>query len=123
MVAGVAAMRKMTREEYARLDQLGDMLREGLAEALDGARVRGQVTGMGSLFTVHLHDRPIHDYRTSLATPEEAARAAAIYRALHASAVVTAPSLAGCLSTPMTETEIGTIVETFQQALEVTSDG
>ncbi|HEX5166728.1 MAG TPA: aspartate aminotransferase family protein, partial [Thermomicrobiales bacterium] len=49
MVAGLVAMQKLTREEFARLDQLGAMLREGLAEAMDGARVKGQVTGMGSL--------------------------------------------------------------------------
>jgi glutamate-1-semialdehyde 2,1-aminomutase len=122
MVAGVAAMQKMTPQEYERLDRLGELLREGLAESLDGARVRGQVTGMGSLFTVHLHDRPIHDYRSSLATAEEAARTSAIYRAMHAAGVVTAPYLAGCLSTPMTETEIGTIVATFQRALGETSE-
>jgi glutamate-1-semialdehyde 2,1-aminomutase len=118
MVAGLAAMKKMTPAEFERLDQLGAALREGLAEAMDGARVQGQVTGMGSLFTVHLHNRPIRDYRDSLATPEEQARTAAIYRGLMRRGIVTAPYIAGCLSTPMGEPEINAFIEAFSEALQ-----
>lgn len=118
MVAGLAAMKKMTPAEYERLDGLGNALREGLAEAMDGARVAGQVIGMGSLFTVHLHNRPIRDYRDSLATPDEAARVASIYRGLMRRGIVTAPYIAGCLSTPMGEAEIGAFIEAFAEALD-----
>jgi glutamate-1-semialdehyde 2,1-aminomutase len=117
MVAGLAAMRKMTPAEYERLDRLGAILREGLAEAMDGARIPGQVTGMGSLFTIHLHDRPIHDYRTSLATKEEQEHVNRIYRALHANGIITSPGLMGCLSTPMDEPEVGAFIEAFSGAL------
>jgi glutamate-1-semialdehyde 2,1-aminomutase len=118
MVAGLAAMRKMTPSEYQRLDQLGAALREGLAEAMDGARVPGQVTGMGSLFTVHLHQRPIRDYRDSLATRDEQARVHDIYRSLMRRGIVTAPYIAGCLSTPMGETEINAFIGAFSEALQ-----
>ncbi|HUG14066.1 MAG TPA: aspartate aminotransferase family protein [Thermomicrobiales bacterium] len=118
MVAGLAAMRKMTPGEFERLDRLGASLREGLAEAMDGARLPGQVTGMGSLFTIHLHNRPISDYRDSLGTRDEQARTAAIYRGLMRRGIVTAPGLAGCLSTPMGDAEINAFIEAFAEALD-----
>jgi glutamate-1-semialdehyde 2,1-aminomutase len=117
MVAGLVAMQKLTREEFARLDQLGAMLREGLAEAMDGARVNGQVTGMGSLAQIHLHDRPLSDYRSSLATPEEAERGKAVFRGLLARGIFAAPSLTACLSTPMGQPEINAFVDAFAASL------
>ena len=121
MVAGQAAMRKLTPEEFGRLDTLGAALREGLAEAMDGARVLGQVTGVGSLFHVHLHQRPLHDYRSSVALPAEHARREALYRALLAHGVMTAPTLFGALSTPMGEPEINALVDAFASALRETA--
>jgi glutamate-1-semialdehyde 2,1-aminomutase len=117
MVAGYAAMQKMTPEEYSRLDRLGTMLREGIAEAMDGARIPGQVTGAGSLFTIHLHDRPIREYRDSVPTPEEHARVAALHQGLMARGIITAPALMGCLSTPMGEAEVGAFLEAFSGVL------
>ncbi len=118
MVAGVAAMEKMTPEAFARLDTLGDRLREGLSEAMDGARVPGQVTGAGSLFNLHFHDRPLSDYRSAVTTtPEEKARAAAAYRGLLAHGVFLSPTLMGCLSTPMGEAEVDACVDAFAAAL------
>ena len=96
MVAGLVAMQKLTHQEFERLDRLGAMLREGLAEAMDGARVRGQVTGMGSLTQIHLHDRPLSDYRSSTPTAEEAHRGNTLPRPagarhLHRSDAVSVP--------------------------------
>ena len=117
MVAGLVAMRKLTHEQFERFDRLGAMLREGLSEAMDGARVRGQVTGMGSLAQIHLHDRPLSDYRSSLPTAEEAERARTIFRGLLARGIFTAPTLTGCLSTPMDEPEINAFVDAFSASL------
>jgi glutamate-1-semialdehyde 2,1-aminomutase len=117
MVAGLVAMQKLTREEFARLDQLGAMLREGLAEAMDGARVRGQVTGMGSLAQIHLHDRPLSDYRSSLATTDEAELGKAVFRGLLSRGIFAAPTLTACLSTPMGEGEVGAFVDAFAASL------
>ena len=121
MVAGLAAMRKMTPEAFDRLAMLGAMLREGLAEAMDGARVQGQVTGMGSLFHVHLHDRPIRDYRGSVVTPDERTRAATIHAGLMERGIITAPALMGCLSTPMGEAEVGACIAAFAESLTIAS--
>jgi len=116
MVAGLAAMQKMTAAEYERLAALGAQLREALAEAMDGARIHGQVTGGGSLFQIHLHDRPIRDYRGSVPTPDERERGARLHRGLMAHGIITAPSLMGCLSTPMGEAEVNAFVDAFVAA-------
>jgi glutamate-1-semialdehyde 2,1-aminomutase len=121
MVAGEVAMGKLTREEFARLDSLGALLREGLAAAFEDARVPGQVTGMGSLFHVHLHRRPLRDYRSSLEREGEAARREALYGALLARGILIAPTLLGCLSTPMGEAEIAAMVDAFSGALGETA--
>ena len=122
MVAGLAAMQKMTPAEFERLERLGGLLREGIAEALDGARVRGQVTGRGSLFYIHLHDRPLKDYRTTNPTPAEAQRTAKLHRALMAHGVIVAPMLMGCLSTPMDEPEVNAFVDAVAASLRETAD-
>jgi glutamate-1-semialdehyde 2,1-aminomutase len=117
MVAGRVAMEKLTRDEFARLDRLGESLREALAEVMDGERVPGQITGAGSLFNIHLHDRPLRDYRSTVETPAERARRGALHRALVSHGVVVSPTLFGCLSTPMGEGEVNTFVEAFRSAL------
>ena len=124
MAAGLAAMEKMTPAEYDRLATLGAHLREALAEALDGARIPGQVTGAGSLFQIHLHDRPIRDYRGSVPAGEERTRVATLHRGLMAHGIITAPSLMGCLSTPMGTMEIDAFVNAFTEAaLDVQGGG
>lgn len=117
MAAGRVAMEKLPREEFARLDRLGEQLRESLAEVMDGERVAGQVTGAGSLFNIHLHDRPLRDYRSAVESSAERARRGALHRALVSNGVVMSPTLFGCISTPMGEAEVHTFVDAFGRAL------
>lgn len=117
MTAGLVAMQKLTPDEFARLDRLGERLRESLAEVMDGERVPGQITGAGSLFNIHLHDRPLRDYRSSVEMAEERARRGALHRGLVGRGVVLSPTLFGCLSTPMGEAEVDTFAAAFQGAL------
>jgi glutamate-1-semialdehyde 2,1-aminomutase len=117
MVAGYAAMRKMSREEFARLGALGAYVREGLAETLDGARVPGQVTGEGSLFAVHLHDRELEDFRSFWGTQADRARQKTLHDTLYAHGAIVAPALTGCLSTPMNEADANQLIDAFAASL------
>lgn len=117
MVAGVTSMRKLTEQESARMEALGAYIREGLAEALDGARIPGQVTGAGSLFGVHLHDRQLTDYKSWEGSPEDAARRKTVFERMLDGGVLLAPSLTGCLSTPMGEDEANQLIDAFAAAL------
>ncbi|MFW6074682.1 MAG: aspartate aminotransferase family protein [Chloroflexota bacterium] len=117
MVAGYTSMSMLTEEESARMDALGAYIREGIAEALDGARIPGQVTGAGSLFGIHLHDRPLTDYRSWEGSSEQGRRRTALFEALVDRGVVLAPALTGCLSTPMTEDDANTLIDAMSVAL------
>jgi len=122
MVAGKVSMEKFSEEEAARLDALGAYVREGLAEALDGARVPGQVTGAGSLFGVHLNDRPLTGYQSWEGPPEEGVLRQRLADAVFSHGAVLSPALTGCLSTPMTETEANTLIDAFSAALREVTD-
>src|SRR2546421_1908127 len=56
MAAGLAAMALLTRQAYARFDELGAKVRSSLEACLKRAGVPGAVTGMGSLFRLHPTD-------------------------------------------------------------------
>ena len=117
MAAGLAAMRLLTHEAYARLDELGAKLRASLEACFKRAGVHGSVTGMGSLFRVHPTDRELMDYRSTLTTPEEAERLHRLVRRLMEHGVLISVTGLGCLSTPMGDAELESLVETFAAVL------
>jgi glutamate-1-semialdehyde 2,1-aminomutase len=51
--AGLATLRYLTPERYARLDELGDRLRTQLSDAIGRVGVDARVEGIASLFQVH----------------------------------------------------------------------
>src|SRR3546814_6497764 len=65
MTAGLATMVLLTPEAHANMDALGDRLRAGVRAVFERRNFPGQVTGMGTLFKIHMHNRPISDYRRS----------------------------------------------------------
>ncbi len=71
MVAGLACLSQLDESSFARLDDLGTRLHRGLAVAFEEAGVSWQVTGTGSLFRIHPHDRPVRGYREAHLTPAE----------------------------------------------------
>jgi glutamate-1-semialdehyde 2,1-aminomutase len=117
MAAGLAAMRLLTKEAYGRLDELGAKLRASLDACFKRAGVRGSVTGMGSLFRVHPTDRELIDYRSTRTTPEEAERLRRLVRRLLEHGVLISVTGLGCLSTPMADAELESLIETFAAVL------
>ena len=122
MVAGAVSMAKFSQDEAARLDALGSYIREGLAEAMDGARIPGQITGAGSLFGIHLHDRPLSGYQSWEGTPDDGAMRSQVAASVFSNGAVLSPALTGCLSTPMTEDDANTLLDAFSAALESVAD-
>lgn len=118
MGAGLATMRKMTPEAYDRLNEHGSYLRQGLADALHRAGVPGQITGAGSLFGICFGDEPVSDFRGWSGTERERAWRGAVYAALLARGALVAPHLVGCLSTPMTRSDLDGLVDGVDHALQ-----
>ncbi|HLS68869.1 MAG TPA: aspartate aminotransferase family protein [Kiloniellales bacterium] len=77
MAAGVAALEKvLTPERVKELNARGDALRERLNEIAARREVPVQVTGLGSIMCIHLHDQPITSPDVAKATD---ARARALF--------------------------------------------
>jgi glutamate-1-semialdehyde 2,1-aminomutase len=118
MAAGLATMQLLDEAAHVRLNALAAELRKGIEARFHRAGFPGSVTGLGSLFRIHPHQRELTDYRSSVLSSDETRRLDALYRGLLDHGVVIAPSGLGCLSTVMTEAE----VDYFLEALDVAID-
>jgi glutamate-1-semialdehyde 2,1-aminomutase len=117
MAAGAAAMKLLTPERFRHIDRLGERARRALADALQTARVPGQVTGMGSLFRLHLTAASLSDYRSTYQTPAEKKKLAALVDYLLDNGILIAPSGMGNVSTAMTEADVDRLAETVLAGL------
>ncbi|MBL4720026.1 MAG: aminotransferase class III-fold pyridoxal phosphate-dependent enzyme, partial [Alphaproteobacteria bacterium] len=118
MVAGHAAMAMMTQDEFDRMDALGQRIRDGVTRAFADTGTDGQVTGMGSLFRIHMSSAPLADYRAAQANATTTAPAlSALIRYLQDNGVLIASTGMGALSTPMNEAEIDLFLDIFQSSL------
>ena len=115
MAAGLAAMDELTPERIAAINELGDSLRQGLSDVVAEQRLRGQVTGIGSLVGVHLTTRPVRNAADAASMPAELR--SMLHLALINRGVFS--SRAGMLntSTVMTQADVTAAVEAFQDAL------
>lgn len=115
MVAGVAALELLTREEIARINQLGERLRSGLRRALAAAGNDGQVTGAGSMARVHFTSEEIIDYRAAQRAAKEMLHP--VHLELLNNGIFVAPRCEWAVSTPMGEQEIDSAVKAFSTTL------
>jgi glutamate-1-semialdehyde 2,1-aminomutase len=121
MVAGYQSMDMLTPAAFDRLGELGEQARRGLADVFELARAPWQVSGRGSLFKLHPHQRPLTDYRSAAPTPEDEAVTQRFYVALLAEGVVLTSGLAGCASTVMDEQHITQMATAVDRALAATT--
>ena len=115
MAAGAATLEQLTPEEYARLNGLGERVREGVRRLLAEMEVPGQVTGMGSLFGIHLTARPVRRYRDVAAVDPELRRR--VFLGLLNEGVLLASQLVGCVTAPMGPEEADSLVEALRRVL------
>ena len=116
VVAGVVALELLDAEAIARINALGERLREELQATLDEAGVPARMTGRGSLMQVHFTDGPVQDYR-------DAARGKAkgvahwLHLALLNRGIYPASRGMIIVSTPMSQREIDRMVSCFREAV------
>jgi glutamate-1-semialdehyde 2,1-aminomutase len=77
--------------------------------------VPGQVTGMGSLFGIHLTDRPVRCYRDAAAVDPELRRR--VFLGLLNEGVLLASQLVGCVTAPMGPAEVDVLVGALRRVL------
>ena len=111
MAAGLVSLEHYSRPVVDRLNGLGERLRGELRKGFAKAGVAATVTGMGSLFRLHLGAGDVTGYRSAFADPETAKRIRRIQLAMLNENVLLTPNCSGSLSTPMTEAEALSIAD------------
>jgi glutamate-1-semialdehyde 2,1-aminomutase len=104
LAAGFATLELLTRDAIASLNRLGEVLREGMQQAFDRSGIPAQVTGLGSLFGVHLTRGPVRSRRDAART--DTALRHRIFLGLYDEGVLIDPRGVGTISTAIGEAEI-----------------
>jgi glutamate-1-semialdehyde 2,1-aminomutase len=117
MVAGRACMEQLDPAAFDRLAVMGERVRAGLRDGLAALSFPGQVTGAGSLFRLHPHDRPIRGYRDTRHSPGEAAFMARLQRRLLGRGIYGSSYGMGCLTLAMTDADLDHLVGAVTGAL------
>ena len=104
VVAGMATLELLTRPVLDRLNARGEAFRADLASAFADAGVPVQITGLGSLFAMHLTGQPVRSYRDTLGTNTDLRHR--IFLGLFNEGVLIDPRGVGNLSTALGENEI-----------------
>ena len=115
LAAGLATLELLTPDVIARLNAAGDRVRAGLAEAFAQAGVPASVTGLGSLFGIHLTEGPIRTIRD--AARGDAALRHRIFLGLYVQGVLIDPRGVGTLSTAIGDTEIEEFLRAVRSVL------
>ncbi|AZO07858.1 aspartate aminotransferase family protein [Mesorhizobium sp. M3A.F.Ca.ET.080.04.2.1] len=111
MAAGLASLTHYSRSAVDRMNALGDKLRAELRQGFAKAGVAATVTGMGSLFRLHVGPGEVTGYRSAFADAQTAKQIRRIHLAMLDENVLLTPNCSGALSTPMTESEVHSIAE------------
>jgi glutamate-1-semialdehyde 2,1-aminomutase len=117
MRAGIAAMQLLDDAAFARLDAIGQAVRDGIDAAFRQHGIAGGTVGLGSLLKVHFADRPVRDYRSAYMTELESKRLAAFNLGLLNRGVLAAGYGLMALSTPMTDADVDDIIAAASGAL------
>lgn len=118
MAAGAATLRLLqTPSLYARLEEMGRRLEEGLRGAISKAGLNSSINRSGSMLTMFLVDGEVHDYAS--ARRSDTAEYASYFRKMLDAGILLAPSQfeAMFLSTAHTAEDIDQTIEAAENAL------
>ena len=116
MVAGEVTMNHLTPEVYARLDRLGEMVRQKLRAVFDELEVPVQVTGVSSFFGIHFTSEEIRDYRSTIRGDAQMKKA--LFTGLLNEGVLLQTGAAGALNTLTTEEDVDTLVDATRRVVQ-----
>ena len=109
MAAGHKAMEMMTKDEYARLNHLGDEFRKGVREVFDVSGTDGEVQGQYSIFSMTLSDPALGD----VTERGHIYRSAGLHRYMVQNGYWMTPGMIGALSTVMDTADVAPFCETL----------
>ncbi len=118
MTAGRVAMRAFDEAAVISLNQLGDLARQQLSEAISAADVAACVTGAGSMFRLHLKPIAPRNYREAYLSPKLRVCLGKLLEHCFDNGLLMIETGAGMLSTPMTTVEIEKLTEVIFTGLK-----
>jgi len=115
--AGLAALKRLNADVYAKLESLGRRLERGFVDALAAAKVPGSVNRVGSMLTMFFTNAPVVDFAS--AKTSDIQRFNAFFHAMLEQGIYLPPSQFECLfiSTAHTEADIDRTIEAARRAL------
>lgn len=118
MTAGLATLRALTAESYARLEELGARLENGLRKVLEETNTSAQLHRFGSMWTLFFSAEPVTDYNSAIGSDK-----AAFGRFFHAmleQGIYLPPAQfeAAFISLAHSEDDIDQTIEAARQALK-----
>jgi glutamate-1-semialdehyde 2,1-aminomutase len=118
MRAGLVAMQLLDKSAFARLDAIGQAVRDGIDAAFRKTGVPGRTVGLGSLLKIHFTDRKIRDYRSAYLNEAEIRRQTVFNAGLLNRGILAASYGLMALSLPMTDADVDKIVKAAVASLE-----
>jgi glutamate-1-semialdehyde 2,1-aminomutase len=113
MAAGLATLQELTDDVYFELARNGEWIRNRLVEVFESRDVPVQVTGLGSLFTVHFTSGPVRDYRSAARADKGLTRE--FFLGMANNGVLLAPRAMGALSVPMEAADLQACVDAAER--------
>jgi glutamate-1-semialdehyde 2,1-aminomutase len=113
--AGIATLELLTRDAIGAINRRGERLRGRMREVFGEAGIAVELTGLGSLFGIHLAPYPVRDFRDTL--DEDAALRHRIFLGLFNEGVLIDPRGVGTISTALGEPELERFIEALGAVL------
>jgi glutamate-1-semialdehyde 2,1-aminomutase len=115
LVAGATTLGLLTGEAIRLLNVRGESLRHQIRMAFEDFDLPAQVTGLGSLFAIHLTPKPVKSYRDMMRSNADLRHR--IFLGLFKEGALIDPRGVGCLSTAIGKAEIDQFVEALRAVL------
>ena len=115
MVAGATTLELLTPAAIDQLNHRADALRQDMAGAFAEAGIPVQITGLGSLFAMHLTRHPVRSYRDTLSSDPELRHR--LFLGLFNEGILIDPRGVGNLSTVLGDQELGQFSAALRRVL------
>ncbi len=116
MAAGEVVMGRLTPEVYHRLGWLGESLRGKMRAVFDELDVPAQITGVSSLFGIHLTSEEVTDHRSMLRG--DMAKRKSLFLGLINEGMWLQSACAGALNVLTTEAEVDALVDATRSVVQ-----
>lgn len=114
-VAGIATLTELTAEVINRLNHLGETLAQGIRDVFSKLQINAQVTGIGSLMSIHLTPEHVVDASSSRTRDDDLMHL--LHLALIERGIFMARKGYLCTSTPMTEKEVDLFINAVGESM------